>query len=346
MSKTSPSWRLADLAERFDLERHGDADVTVRGVATLASAGPDHLSFLSNSLYRAQMQASTAGVVVLRADDAPLRTGAALVARDPYVAYAKIAALFEPPPLAAPGIHATAVVSPDAQVAPDASIGPHCVIEAGSIVESGALVGPGCIVGPDCIVGAGSRLVARVTLVTRVTLGRRVLVHPGVVIGSDGFGLAFERDHWIKVPQLGGVRIGDDCEIGANSTIDRGALEDTVLEEDVRLDNQIQIAHNVVIGAHTAMAGCSAVAGSARIGRYCLIGGAAGILGHLTVADRVTVTAMTLVTHSIHAPGEYSSGTPIQENRAWRRNAARFRNLDDMARRLKALEKEKKDSST
>ncbi|HJT97927.1 MAG TPA: UDP-3-O-(3-hydroxymyristoyl)glucosamine N-acyltransferase, partial [Rhodanobacteraceae bacterium] len=198
--------------------------------------------------------------------------------------------------------------------------------------------------GPDCTVGAGSRLVARVTLVTRVTLGRRVLVHPGAVIGSDGFGLAFERDHWIKVPQLGGVRIGDDCEIGANTTIDRGALEDTVLEDDVRLDNQIQIAHNVVIGAHTAMAGCAAVAGSAKIGRYCLIGGAAGILGHLTVADRVTVTAMSLVTHSIPAPGEYSSGTPIQENRAWRRNAARFRNLDDMARRLKALEK--KDSST
>jgi UDP-3-O-[3-hydroxymyristoyl] glucosamine N-acyltransferase len=345
MSKTSPSWRLADLAERFGLERHGDGDLVVHGVATLANASPEQLSFLSNPLYRAQMQASAAGVVVLRADDAPLRQGAALVAADPYVAYAKIAALFEPQPSAPPGIHPSAVVAPDARIAPEASIGPHCVVEAGSVIEAGAVLGPGCIVGPDCTIGAGSRLVARVTLVTRVTLGRRVLVHPGAVIGSDGFGLAFERDRWIKVPQLGGVRIGDDCEIGANTTIDRGALEDTVLEEDVRLDNQIQIAHNVVVGAHTAMAGCAAVAGSARIGRYCLIGGAAGILGHLTVADRVTVTAMTLVTHSIHAPGEYSSGTPIQENRAWRRNAARFRNLDDMARRLKALEKEK-DSST
>jgi len=170
-------------------------------------------------------------------------------------------------------------------------------------------------------------------------LGKRVLVHPGAVIGADGFGLAFERDHWIKVPQLGGVRVGDDCEIGANTTIDRGAIEDTVLEEDVRLDNQIQIAHNVTIGAHTAMAGCAAVAGSAKIGRYCLIGGGAGILGHLSIADRVTITARALVTHSIHAAGEYSSGVPIQESRQWRRNAARFKHLDELARRLQALEK-------
>ena len=172
-----------------------------------------------------------------------------------------------------------------------------------------------------------------------------MLVHPGAVIGADGFGLAFDKaafDHggWVKVPQLGGVRIGDDCEIGANTTIDRGAIEDTVLEEDVRLDNQIQIAHNVHIGAHTAMAGCAAVAGSAKIGRYCLIGGGAGILGHLSVADRVTITARALVTHSIRSAGEYSSGVPLQESRQWRRNAARFKHLDDLARRLQAIEKE------
>jgi UDP-3-O-[3-hydroxymyristoyl] glucosamine N-acyltransferase len=167
-----------------------------------------------------------------------------------------------------------------------------------------------------------------------------VLIHPGAVLGADGFGIAFERDHWIKVPQLGGVVVGDDCEIGANTTIDRGALGDTVLEEDVRLDNQIQIAHNVRIGAHSALAGCAAVAGSATIGRYCLIGGGAGILGHLSVADRVTVTAMSLVTHSIREAGEYSSGTPIQPNRLWRRNAARFKHLDEIARRVSAAEKE------
>jgi UDP-3-O-[3-hydroxymyristoyl] glucosamine N-acyltransferase len=210
------------------------------------------------------------------------------------------------------------------------------------------VLGTHCIVGRDCIVGAQSRLVARVTLVQDVRLGRRVLVHPGAVLGADGFGLAFERDapdqgHWIKVPQLGGVVIGDDCEIGANTTIDRGALGDTVLEEDVRLDNQIQIAHNVHIGAHTALAGCAAVAGSASIGRYCLIGGSAGILGHLSITDRVTVTAMSLVTHSIREPGEYSSGTPIQSNRQWRRNAARFKHLDEIVRRLGGAGKEPSD---
>lgn len=340
MSATAAGWRAGDLAERFALELRGDPDQPVAGVATLALADARQLSFLSNPQYRAQMQASRAGVIVLRVDDAPLRSGTTLIARDPYVAYAQIAALFEAQPAAAAGVHPSAVVDAGAAIAPGASVGPLCVIEAGAVIEQGAVIGPGCVIGPDCTVGADSRLVARVTLVTRVCLGKRVLVHPGAVIGSDGFGLAFERDHWIKVPQLGGVRIGDDCEIGANCTIDRGALEDTVLEEDVRLDNQIQIAHNVFIGAHTAMAGCSAVAGSARIGRYCLIGGAAGILGHLSIADRVTVTAMSLVTHSLTAAGEYSSGTPIQENRQWRRNAARFRHLDELARRLKALEKD------
>jgi UDP-3-O-[3-hydroxymyristoyl] glucosamine N-acyltransferase len=183
-------------------------------------------------------------------------------------------------------------------------------------------------------------LVARVTLVVRVRLGKRVRIHPGAVLGADGFGLAMDAGHWLKVPQLGGVLVGDDCEIGANTTIDRGALEDTVLEEDVRLDNQIQIGHNAVIGAHTAMAGCAAVAGSARIGRYCLVGGGAGILGHLEVCDRVIVTAMTLVTHSIREPGEYSSGTPIMDNRSWRKNAARFRQLDALARRVLASDKD------
>jgi len=186
------------------------------------------------------------------------------------------------------------------------------------------------------VVGAGSELVARVTLVTRVRIGQRVLVHPGAVLGADGFGLAMDADRWLKVPQLGGVVIGDDCEIGANTTIDRGAIEDTILEADVRLDNQIQIGHNVHVGAHTAMAGCSAVAGSARIGRYCLIGGGAGVLGHLEICDKVVVTAMSLVSRSINEPGEYSSGTPLMDNRSWRKNAARFKQLDAFVRRLRA----------
>ncbi|MHA6202846.1 UDP-3-O-(3-hydroxymyristoyl)glucosamine N-acyltransferase [Dyella soli] len=331
---------VAELAERFGLQFHGDGARAIDGVGTLAGAGPSQLSFLSNSKYSAQLGSTRAGVVVMREENLADSPVPALVARDPYVAYAKIAALFERLPAAPAGIHPSAVVAAGARVSPSASVGPCCVIEDGAVVEDGVVLGPHCIIGEGCIVGAQSRLVSRVTLVTRVTLGKRVLVHPGAVIGSDGFGLAFDRDHWIKLPQLGGVRIGDDCEIGANTTIDRGALDDTVLEEDVRLDNQIQIAHNVYIGAHTALAGCAAVAGSAKIGRYCMIGGNAGVLGHLEVADRVTITAKSLVTHSIREPGEYSSGVPLQENRLWRRNAARFKHLDEYVRRLSALEKD------
>jgi UDP-3-O-[3-hydroxymyristoyl] glucosamine N-acyltransferase len=340
---TESSHSLAELADRFGLRCHGNADVRITGVGTLAGAGAGQLSFLSNGKYAAQLAGTHAGAVVVREENLAACPVPALVARDPYVAYAKIAALFERLPAAPPGIHPSAVVAAGAKVSAGASIGPCCVIAEGAVIEDGAVLGPHCIVGEDCTVGAQSRLVARVNLVTRVMLGRRVLVHPGAVIGSDGFGLAFDTDHWIKLPQLGGVRIGDDCEIGANTTIDRGALDDTVLEEDVRLDNQIQIAHNVHVGAHTAMAGCAAVAGSARIGRYCMIGGNAGVLGHLELADRVTITAKSLVTHSIRESGEYSSGIPLQENRQWRRNAARFKHLDEYARRLSALEKESND---
>ena len=335
---------LAALAERFGLQLRGDGERRIAGVGTLGAAGPEQLSFLANPHYRSQLVDSRAAAVVLRADDAEAHRGNSLIASDPYVAFAKIAALFDAASAPSAGIHPSAAIAAGARIAASASIGPLCVIEADASIEDGAVLGPHCVIGERCVVGAQSRLVARVTLVRDVTLGRRVLVHPGAVIGADGFGLAFDRSAsaqggWIKVPQLGGVRIGDDCEIGANTTIDRGALEDTVLEEDVRLDNQIQIAHHVTIGAHTAMAGCAAVAGSAKIGRYCLIGGGAGILGHLRIADRVTITARALVTHSIHDAGEYSSGVPIQESRQWRRNAARFKHLDELARRVQALEK-------
>ena len=217
-------------------------------------------------------------------------------------------------------------------VSPGAHIGPFTSIGARTTIGAGAVVGPGCVIGDDCELGEGCELQARVTLLTRVRLGKRVRILPGAVLGAAGFGLAMEHGRWLNVPQLGGVVVGDDCEIGANTTIDRGALGDTVLEEDVRLDNQIQVGHNVRIGAHTAMAGCSAVAGSARIGRYCLVGGGAGVLGHLEVCDRVVITAMSLVTHSLREPGEYSSGTPLMDNRSWRKSAARFKQLDRMAR--------------
>jgi UDP-3-O-[3-hydroxymyristoyl] glucosamine N-acyltransferase len=326
----------AQLAERLGLAVRGDPRAGVWGGPPRARPTPAELSFLANPRYRAQLAASQAGIVVMREEDAAGHAGTALVARDPYAAFARAAALFEAREAAPPGMHASAVVDPSAVVDAGAHVGPFESIGARSVVEAGAIVGPGCVIGEDCVVGAGSELVARVTLVRRVRLGQRVLVHPGAVLGADGFGLAMDAGTWLKVPQLGGVVVGDDCEIGANTTIDRGALDDTVLEEDVRLDNQIQVGHNVRIGAHTAMAGCSAVAGSATIGRYCLIGGAAGVLGHLELCDRVTVTAMSLVTHSIREPGEYSSGTPLMDNKAWRKAAARFKQLDALARRLGA----------
>ncbi len=334
------SHRIADLAARFDLETRGDAERLIDGVGTLARASSTQLAFLANPRYRSQLGESRAGAVVMRADDADGYQGTALLAKDPYVAFSKIAALFEARERPSDGIHPSAAIDPSAEISPQASIGPFVSIGARSRVDAGAIVGAGCVIGEDCSIGSDSELVARVTLVRRVKLGQRVLIHPGAVLGADGFGLAMEHGHWLKVPQLGGVSIGDDCEIGANTTIDRGALEDTVLEEDVRLDNQIQIGHNVRIGAHTAMAGCSAVAGSATIGRYCLIGGAAGVLGHLEVCDRVVITAMSLVTSSIREPGEYSSGTPLMDNRSWRKNAARFKQLDALARQLGPRHKE------
>lgn len=339
MTGTAIRYTAAALAERFGLVVHGAPDTTVRGVGTLAGAGEDQLAFLSNPRYRAQLSTTRAGIVVLREADASGHAGTALIARDPYVAYARIAALFEPVSDAPAGVHASAVIDPTARIDPTASIGPHVSIGARSVVGAGASIGAGCVVGEDCVVGAGSRLVARVTLVTRVRLGDRVTIHPGAVLGSEGFGLAMDAGHWINVPQLGGVIVGDDSDIGANTTIDRGALDDTVIGEDVRLDNLIQIGHNVRIGAHTAVAGCVGIAGSTRIGRYCLLAGKVGVAGHLEICDKVVVHAMTMVSASITEPGEYSAGIPAQPTREWRKNAVRIRQLDSLARRVTALGK-------
>lgn len=333
-------YRLDWIADRFDLMLHGDGAHEIAGVAPLAHAGAAELAFLSSARYLQQLASSSAGVVILRAEHADACNGNALIAADPYVAYAKVATLFARDAAPTPGIHPSAIVAASATVSDSASIGPFCVIDEGAVVAAGAVIGAQGIVGANCHIGEQCTLLPRVTLLEGVQLGQRVRIHPGAVLGADGFGLAFDRDHWVNVPQLGSVRIGDDCEIGANSCIDRGALEDTVLECDVRLDNLVHIAHNVHIGAHTALAGCAAVAGSARIGSYCQIAGGAGILGHITVADRVTITAMSLVTHSIHEPGEYSSGTPLEPNRRWRRNAVRMKHLDDLARRVAKLEKD------
>lgn len=330
----STATTLGELAHRFALDLDGDPATVVRGVSTLAAASNAEVGFLANPAYRHQLAATRAAAVVLRPADRDGAPGAVLVSRNPYADFARIASLFEPSVPRQQGVHPSAAIDPTAVIEDGVSIGPFVSIGARTRVGRGATIGPGCILGEDCVLGGGSALVASVTLVRRVRIGRRVLVHPGAVLGADGFGIAMDQGAWVKVPQLGGVVIGDDCEIGANTTIDRGALGDTVLEEDVRLDNQIQIGHNVVIGAHTAIAGCAAIAGSARIGRWCLIGGGAGVVGHIEICDRVTINAMSLVSHTIREPGTYASGTALQENDLWRRNAARLRRLDDFVRRV------------
>ena len=332
------AFTLGELARQVGGKVHGDADCIIRAVATLQNAQPGEITFLANPRYRKYLSATRASAVILSADaqaDCPV---IAWVVDNPAVAYARAAALLHPIPAAVPGIHPSAYVSPDATIHASASIGPQCVVEAGVQIDAGVTIGPGCFIGEHSRVGADSRLLAHVTLCHGSHIGRRVLIHPGAVIGSDGFGLANDAGKWVKIPQLGRVRIGDDVEIGANTTIDRGALEDTVLEEGVKLDNQIQVAHNVHIGAHTAIAGCVGIAGSAKIGKRCTIGGGVGIAGHLEVADDVHITGMTLVSKSILEPGTYSSGAPAQPNHIWNKNFARFRQLDEMARRLKDVE--------
>ncbi len=332
---------LNALAERFELQLAGDGAVDINGVGTLGNAQSGQLSFLSNPSYRGELKCTQASAVVLTREALPDCPTNALISENPYVDYARIAALFTLNDAAEPGIHPSASVASSAVIGQRVSIGPNVVVGERSDIQDGATIGPNCVIGRDSTIGAGSRLVTNVTIVDQVRLGRRVIVHPGAVIGADGFGLAFDRDHWIKVPQLGGVQIGDDCEIGANTTIDRGAIEDTVLEDDVRLDNLVQVGHNVYIGAHTAIAGCVGIAGSARIGRYCLIAGGAGIGGHLEIADKVTVKAMGMVTRSIKQPGEYGSGVEAQPHQEWQRNLARLRKLDTLVRRLLKLERQK-----
>ncbi len=321
------TFTLGELAQRFDLQLRGDENFRIEGVGTLHGARSHQIGFLANPKYRRELDETSAGAVVLSETDAAHWKANALIAKEPYVAFAKIAALFEPQPQAPPGIHFSAVVDATASVDPTAHVGAQAVIGARSQVKAGAVIGAGCVIGEDNLVGENCVLVARVTLVTRVRLGARVRIHPGAVIGADGFGLAMDRGHWIKVPQLGGVVIGDDCEIGANTTIDRGAIEDTVLEEDVRIDNLVQIAHNCYIGAHSAIAGCAGLAGSSKVGRYCMIGGAAGVAGHLEITDKVVVLGLSMVSQSITEPGVYSSGIPVQEASLWRRNLAALRRL-------------------
>ena len=327
---------IDELATQFGLilrpALNQEAPKVISGVSTLSEATSGQISFCANSKYRSHLAHTQAGAVVLAAADAPLFAGPALISSNPYADFARIAQIFESKPDCPAGIHPTAVVHASAKVDASAHIGAHCVIEANAVIGPNCVVHPHGFVGPHCELSSDCLLLPRVTLVKRVHLGRSVTIHSGAVLGADGFGFAPDRGEWIKVPQLGGVRIGDRCEIGANTTIDCGALGDTQLAHDVKLDNQIQIGHNVQIGAYTAIAGCTAIAGSTKIGARCLIAGAVGIAGHLEIGDGVSIMAMSLVTHSIKEKGTYAGAMPLMEIKQWRKNAVHLRRLDGTLR--------------
>jgi UDP-3-O-[3-hydroxymyristoyl] glucosamine N-acyltransferase len=339
------SIRLEKLVERLGGQLTGNADIEVSGIAPLDVANASHITFLSNPKLRAQAAQTEAAALILSAADNALLgdayAGARIVADNPYAYFAKTAQLFveqNAAPLV-PGIHPSASVDPHAQVAAGACIGPHVTIEADAVIEDRAIIDAGCFIGRGAKVGEGTHLFANVTLHAYCLIGRRGIIHSGAVIGADGFGFAKEKGAWIKIPQTGRVVIGDDVEVGANTTIDRGALADTVIEDGVKLDNQIQIGHNCHIGAHTAMAGCVGVAGSAKIGKYCTFGGAAMVLGHLTIVDNVHISSGSMVSRSILEPGQYTGFYPLAKNAEWEKSAAIVRNLGSMREKIRELEK-------
>jgi UDP-3-O-[3-hydroxymyristoyl] glucosamine N-acyltransferase len=319
---------------------HGERDVAVSRIDSLARADSESLCFYADKKYQEALSHTGAGAVILNQKDLDLCPVAAIVSDNPYLTYARAARLIHPPAAIEPGRHPSAVIADTARIHPTAYIGPMVVVEDDAEIGPRVYVGPGCIVGADCRVGEDSRLVARVTLCARTRIGKRALIQPGAVIGRDGFGFAKDGHRWERIPQLGGVRLGDDVEIGANTCVDRGTLEDTEIADGVKLDNLIQIGHNCRIGENTAMAACSGISGSTRIGGNCTIAGAVGIAGHLEISDGVHFTGMAMVTRSFPRPGVYSSGIPAMPNAEWRRNAARFRHLDELVKRVKQLESE------
>lgn len=332
--------RLGQLVERLGGRLCGDPELRVCKVGTLSEAGPKALTFLANSRYRDSLPTTKAGCVVLAPKDAIDCPVACIETENPYLYYARAAALVVPAKAAPHGIHPTATVADTAQIGEGAWIGPGSVIEENVAIGGGAIVGANCYIGRGAQIGMGTHLVGMVTVVAGCRIGAYGKIQPGAVIGGDGFGLAWDDSHWERVPQLGNVVVGDYVDIGANTTIDRGAIGNTVIEDGVKLDNLIQVGHNVRIGAHTAIAGCTGISGSTNIGRRCLIGGQVGIAGHLQIADGTVITGKTLVNHSILTQGKFSGALPMDDSERWRKNSARFRRLDQMARRITKLERE------
>ncbi|MDN7130833.1 UDP-3-O-(3-hydroxymyristoyl)glucosamine N-acyltransferase [Vreelandella profundi] len=340
MTHASHHLTLADVARHLGVAFKGNAEQPIRGLATLKEAQPDQVAFLANRAYLKDLATTQAAAVLLHPEhgkDCPVPR---LEIDNPYLGYAKLSQLFDPlPPRDVIGIHPTAVVADDVQLGADVSVQAHAVVEAGVVLGNRVVIGAGSMVGADSQLGEGTRLHANVTVCHGVIVGKNVILQSGCVIGGDGFGFAHDGAGWHKIVQLGGVVLGDDVEVGSCSSIDRGALGDTVIGNDVKIDSQVQIAHNVIIGDHSALAGCVGIAGSTKVGKHCMLGGGVGLSGHLTICDGVQVTGMSLVTNSIHEPGVYSSGTGAMANNQWRKNAVRFKQLDDIARRLARLEK-------
>ena len=331
-------FRLKELAPLVDADIRGDSECLISGIMTLRSAKTGQISFLNSRHYLKHLLNTEASAVIMRPEYMTYSNCNALITPEPYLAFAKIAKLFEKQKKSLPGVHATSILEEGCFVHPSASISAFCFIGAGAYIDAGVVIGAACVLAETVRVGANSRLEANVTLCADTVLGERVVVHSGSVIGSDGFGLAKDKEKWVKIPQLGKVCVGNDVEIGANVTIDRGALEDTFIGDGVKLDNQIQIGHNVRIGSNTAIAGCTGIAGSTYIGKNCMIAGGVCMNGHIEVTDNVIITGSSTVVHSIRKPGVYSSTQSAQPQKEWQKNSARFRQLDKIARALKQLE--------
>ncbi|WP_295882476.1 UDP-3-O-(3-hydroxymyristoyl)glucosamine N-acyltransferase [uncultured Thiohalocapsa sp.] len=327
----------SQLAADLGLTLIGD-DVTLERVAPLHTADAQCLSFLADARHRSRLAETRAGAVMLRAADASRAPCAALVADNPALAFARAAAQLHPRPKPAAGVHPSAVVDASASIHPTASVGPLCVIGPDVSIAAGVEVGPQCSIGAGTSIGADTRLVAQVVVCEGARIGARVLLHPGAVIGREGFGFARDGVRWERIPQVGAVRLGDDVEIGANTTVDRGAMDDTIIGDGVKIDNLVQIGHNVVIGEHTAMAACAGISGSTHIGARCTVAGAVGMAGHLHIGDDVHFTGMAMVTRSQPEAGVYSSGIPAMPNADWRRTIARLRRLETLQQRVQRLE--------
>lgn len=333
------SFSLAQIAEHLGAQLIGDGAVNITRIASLDKAQSNEVSFLSQKKYRKQLEMTQAAAVILTQEDSEYFTGTKLIVANPYVAYAKLAQFMDTTPVAAhTGIHPSAVIEPSANISPLANIGANVVIEAGAVVGDYVQIGAGSFIGRCAIIGTNTKIWANVTIYHDVVIGQNCVFHSGAVIGSDGFGFANERGQWVKIPQVGSVVIGDQVEIGANTAIDRGAIENTEIHSNVIIDNMVHLAHNVIIGEGTAIAACSVIAGSTTIGKYCQIAGLCGINGHIDVCDGVIFTGMTMVTKSVTEPGVYSSGLPHSSNKEWRKQIAQFRHLGDMNQKIKQLE--------